>query len=107
MSKVRINPGNIGDKEKVRSVLEKAANRGIPLRIGVNAGSLPLDLRERVEQGFSTAEALAQAAEREISVFNEFGFTEYLVSMKASGIADTINANKILRLWSPAILHVG
>jgi len=107
ISKVRINPGNIGDREKVRSVLEKAANKGIPLRIGVNAGSLPPDLRERVEQGFSTAEALAHAAEREISVFNEFGFTEYLVSMKASGIADTINANKILRLRSPAILHVG
>jgi len=108
VSKVRINPGNIGDKEKVRSVLEKAANKGIPLRIGVNAGSLPLDLRERVEQGaLNTAEALAQTAEREISVFNEFGFTDYLVSMKASGIADTINANKIFRLRSPAILHVG
>jgi (E)-4-hydroxy-3-methylbut-2-enyl-diphosphate synthase len=107
ISKVRINPGNIGDKEKVRSVLEKAANKGIPLRIGVNAGSLPLDLRERVEQGFSTAEALAQAAEREISVFNEFGFTEFLVSMKASTIADTINANKIFRLRTPTILHVG
>jgi len=107
ISKVRINPGNIGGREKVRSVLEKAADRGIPLRIGVNAGSLPLDLRERVEQGFSTAEALVQAAEREISIFNEFGFTDYLVSMKASGIADTINANKIFRLRSPTILHVG
>ena len=108
ISKVRINPGNIGDKEKVRSVLEKAAKRGIPLRIGVNAGSLPLDLREKTEHGeLNTAQALAQAAEREISVFDEFGFTEYLVSMKASTIADTINANKILRLRTPTILHVG
>jgi len=108
ISKVRINPGNIGDSEKVRSVLEKAANKGIPLRIGVNAGSLPLDLREKVEQGLSTADALAQAAEREISVFEKFGFTEFLVSMKASTIADTINANKILRLRAPTILlHVG
>jgi (E)-4-hydroxy-3-methylbut-2-enyl-diphosphate synthase len=107
VSKIRINPGNIGDKDKIRAVLEKAANRGIPIRIGVNAGSLPLDLRERVEQGFSTAEALVQAAQREISLFNEFNFNDYLVSMKASTIADTINANKILRLRAPTILHVG
>ncbi|WP_461257981.1 (E)-4-hydroxy-3-methylbut-2-enyl-diphosphate synthase [Treponema sp. R80B11-R83G3] len=107
VSKLRINPGNIGDREKIRAVLEKAAKRGIPIRIGVNAGSLPLDLRERVEQGFSTCEALVQAAQREISLFEEFGFNDYLVSMKASTIADTINANKILRLRTPTILHVG
>jgi len=107
VSKIRINPGNIGNKEKIRAVLEKAAKCNIPLRIGVNAGSLPLDLRERVEQGFSTCEALVQAAQREISIFEEFGFTDYLVSMKASTIADTINANKILRLRTPTILHVG
>jgi len=107
VSKIRINPGNIGDKEKIRIVLEKAAKCGIPIRIGVNAGSLPLDLRQRVEQGFSASEALVQAAQREISLFEEFGFNDYLVSMKASTIADTINANKILRLRTPAILHVG
>jgi len=107
VSKIRINPGNIGDREKIRAVLEKASKRGIPIRIGVNAGSLPPDLRERVEQGFSTCEALVRAAQREISLFDEFGFTDYLVSMKAHTIADTINANKILRLRAPAILHVG
>jgi (E)-4-hydroxy-3-methylbut-2-enyl-diphosphate synthase len=107
VSKIRINPGNISDKDKIRAVLEKAANRGVPIRIGVNAGSLPLDLRERVEQGFSTCEALVQAAQREISLFNEFDFNDYLVSMKASTIADTINANKIFRLRAPTILHVG
>jgi len=107
VSKIRINPGNIGDREKIRAVLEKAAKCGIPIRIGVNAGSLPLDLREKVEQGVSACEALVQAAQREISLFNEFGFNDYLVSMKASTIADTINANKILRLRAPTILHVG
>jgi (E)-4-hydroxy-3-methylbut-2-enyl-diphosphate synthase len=59
------------------------------------------------EQGMSTSEALAQAAQREISVFNEFGFTSYLVSMKASTIADTINANKILSGRTDAPFHVG
>jgi (E)-4-hydroxy-3-methylbut-2-enyl-diphosphate synthase len=107
VSKIRINPGNIGDREKIRAVLEKAAHQGIPIRIGVNAGSLPLDLREKVEQGFSACEALVQAAQREISLFEDFGFNDYLVSMKASTIADTINANKILRLRAPTILHVG
>ncbi|WP_461251862.1 (E)-4-hydroxy-3-methylbut-2-enyl-diphosphate synthase, partial [Treponema sp. R8-4-B8] len=107
VSKIRINPGNIGDREKIRAVLEKAAKCGIPIRIGVNAGSLPLDIRERVEQGFSACEALVEAAQREISLFEEFGFNDYLVSMKASTIADTINANKILRLRAPTILHVG
>jgi (E)-4-hydroxy-3-methylbut-2-enyl-diphosphate synthase len=108
VSKIRINPGNIGDSEKVRAVLEKAGNRGIPLRIGVNAGSLPLDLREEVEQGtLSTSEALVQTAEREISVFQKYGFTGYVVSMKASTIADTINANRILSGRTDAPLHTG
>jgi (E)-4-hydroxy-3-methylbut-2-enyl-diphosphate synthase len=107
VSKIRINPGNIGGMEKTCAVLEKAANRNIPLRIGVNAGSLPADLREKVEQGLSASEALAQAAQREISVFQKNGFTDYLVSMKASGIADTINANKILAGRTDAPLHVG
>jgi (E)-4-hydroxy-3-methylbut-2-enyl-diphosphate synthase len=108
VSKIRINPGNIGDREKVRAVLEKAENRSIPLRIGVNAGSLPLDLREKQEQGgISACEALVQTAEREISIFREFGFTDYVVSMKASGIADTINANRILFGRIDAPLHTG
>jgi (E)-4-hydroxy-3-methylbut-2-enyl-diphosphate synthase len=107
VSKIRINPGNIGDGKKVRAVLEKAANRNIPIRIGVNAGSLPVDLREKVEKGLSTCEALVQAAEREISVFKDNGFLDYLVSMKASTIADTINANKILSGRVDAPLHLG
>jgi (E)-4-hydroxy-3-methylbut-2-enyl-diphosphate synthase len=108
VSKIRINPGNIGGEEKVRLVLEKAAKRDIPIRIGVNAGSLPLDLREKAEQGgISTCEALVQAAEREISIFKEFDFTGYVVSMKATGIADTINANRILFGRIDAPLHTG
>ncbi|MCL2764595.1 MAG: (E)-4-hydroxy-3-methylbut-2-enyl-diphosphate synthase [Treponema sp.] len=101
-AKIRINPGNIGSRDKVHLVLEKAAKGNIPIRIGVNAGSLPDDLRKG-----SVTEALVQAAEREIAVFEEFGFTNYLVSMKASTIADTINANKILSARTDAPLHVG
>jgi len=107
IAKIRINPGNIGGKDKVNAVLEKAAASNIPIRIGVNAGSLPHDLRERVEQGMDTAEALVQASLREMAFFEEFGFTPYLVSMKASGIADTIRANRILGERTDAPLHVG
>jgi (E)-4-hydroxy-3-methylbut-2-enyl-diphosphate synthase len=107
VSKIRINPGNIGSKEKTRLVLEKAAGRKVPIRIGVNAGSLPNDIRWMVEEGMSTADALAQAAKREISVFEEFGFTDFLVSMKATGIADTISANQILSRLTDAPLHIG
>ena len=107
IAKIRINPGNIGGKEKTRAVLEKAASGNIAIRIGVNAGSLPQDLRERVEEGMDTASALVQAAQREISIFEEFGFTGFLVSMKASGIADTIKANRILAQETCAPLHLG
>jgi (E)-4-hydroxy-3-methylbut-2-enyl-diphosphate synthase len=107
IAKIRINPGNIGGKDKINAVLEKAAVNNIPIRIGVNAGSLPQDIRQRVEEGLGTAEALVQSAEREIAFFKEFGFTNYLVSMKASGIADTIEANRILAQRTDAPLHLG
>jgi len=102
IAKIRINPGNIGGREKARAVLEKAAERGIPIRIGVNAGSLPQDLR-----GGETAAALAEAALRELALCDEFGFTNVVVSMKASGIADTIRANRILAAKTDAPLHIG
>jgi (E)-4-hydroxy-3-methylbut-2-enyl-diphosphate synthase len=107
ISKLRINPGNIGSKEKVLAVLEKAGENNIPIRIGVNAGSLPQDIRHRVEEGMNTAEALCLAAERELAVFKEIGFNNVLVSMKAAGIADTIEANRIFAQRTDAPLHLG
>ena len=103
IAKIRINPGNIGGKDKVKVVLEKAAAKSIPIRIGVNAGSLPADLTA----GIKPLDALVKAAEREISIFKEFGFDNYIVSMKASGIADTIEANRILSQRTDAPLHLG
>jgi (E)-4-hydroxy-3-methylbut-2-enyl-diphosphate synthase len=96
IAKIRINPGNIGGRKKVEAVLSRASEKGVPIRIGVNAGSLPLDLREKTEAGMDRALALAEAAERELAIFREFGFRDSLVSMKASSIADTIRANRIL-----------
>ena len=108
IAKIRINPGNIGSKEKVKAVLSKAANLGRPIRIGVNAGSLSQDLRKHVESGLiDGAQALVRAAERELAMFREFGFNNVCVSMKASGIADTINANRLLAERTDVPLHIG
>jgi (E)-4-hydroxy-3-methylbut-2-enyl-diphosphate synthase len=107
IAKIRINPGNIGGREKVRAVLEKAAAQGVPIRIGVNAGSLPQDLRRAVDGGLDRAAALVEAAERELAVFAEFGFDDVLVSIKTSGIADTITANRMLAERTDAPFHIG
>jgi (E)-4-hydroxy-3-methylbut-2-enyl-diphosphate synthase len=108
IAKVRINPGNIGSRDRVERVLTKAAARGIPIRIGVNAGSLPRDLAARVDAGeLSRTEALVAAAERELAIFREFDFSACLVSVKASSVADTIGANKLLAERTDAPLHIG
>jgi (E)-4-hydroxy-3-methylbut-2-enyl-diphosphate synthase len=112
IAKIRINPGNIGSREKVEKVLSKAALKKIPIRIGVNAGSLPADLRPKVDSGeLDRAPALVLAAERELAVFGEFGFEDVLVSMKASSTAETIRANRLLAgrpvKGDPPPLHIG
>jgi (E)-4-hydroxy-3-methylbut-2-enyl-diphosphate synthase len=108
IAKIRINPGNIGSREKVEKVLSASAAKGRPIRLGVNGGSLPRDLREQTDRGdLSVPEALAAAAERELEVCREFGFTNVLVSMKASSVADTIAANRLLAERTDAPLHIG
>ena len=108
IAKIRINPGNIGSKDKVEAVLSKAAACLRPIRIGVNAGSLPSDIRRRLDEGsLDSAEALVLAAERELAIFDQYRFRDVLVSMKASSVADTIKANRILSQRSDVPLHVG
>ena len=115
IAKIRINPGNIGGREKVKAVLEKAGAKNIPIRIGVNGGSLPKNLLLKLNFApcsplsapYSLAEALVEAAEMELAIFREFDFKDVLVSMKASEIADTIKANKLLAERTDVPLHVG
>ncbi|MDR3114878.1 MAG: (E)-4-hydroxy-3-methylbut-2-enyl-diphosphate synthase [Treponema sp.] len=108
IAKIRINPGNIGSREKIKQVLTKAASQGVPIRIGVNGGSLPRDLRCAVAEGrLNRADALVEAAERELEFFREFDFPQVLVSMKASSVADTIKANRLLAERSDVPLHIG
>lgn len=108
ISKIRINPGNIGPKESVRAVAKKAKERGVPIRIGVNSGSLPKDLRAQVEEGkIGRAAALAEAAAREVALLEDEGFFDIVVSMKASSVAETIAANEEFASRSGIPLHVG
>ncbi len=108
VAKIRINPGNIGSKERIRAVVAMAKERGVPIRIGVNGGSLPKDLLSLVEAGkMSRASALVEAAAREVSMFEEAGFKDTVVSMKASSVEDTIACNEQFASRFDIPLHIG
>ncbi len=102
---LRINPGNIGGKEKVREVAEAAGERGVPIRVGVNAGSLRRDILQR--HGRPTAEALVESALEEIQVLEEGGFRDIKVSVKASSVPLTVAAYRLLSAAVDYPLHVG
>jgi len=108
IAKIRINPGNIGSRAKVEAVVDKARDKGVPLRIGVNAGSLPQDLARDVDAGAKTrAAAVVEAAERELAVFDELSFADVVVSMKTSSIRETIDANRLFASRHAVPLHLG
>lgn len=105
---IRINPGNIGSRDRVEKVVNSSREKGAAIRIGVNTGSLPKDLAEGVAQGkISRAEALAETAAREAAVFEELKFDQYVVSMKASSVQETIDANEAFAKKYDIPLHVG
>ncbi len=101
--KVRINPGNIGSSRKVEEVVRAAKDCGVPVRIGVNAGSLPKDLRNTGD----TAEAMVAAAEREMEIFLRLGFEELVFSLKSSDIDTTVRSNELFAARYPYPLHLG
>ncbi len=108
VAKIRINPGNIGSRERVEAVVTKCRDKGAAIRIGVNTGSLPRDLADAVAKGTITrAAALAETAAREASVFEELDFTNYVVSMKASSVRETIESNEAFAAKYNAPLHIG
>lgn len=105
---IRINPGNIGSRQKVEKVVNACREKGAAIRIGVNTGSLPKDLAEKVEKNeISRAEALAETAAREAAVFEELNFCQYVVSMKASSVQETIDANEAFAKKYDVPLHIG
>lgn len=103
--KVRINPGNIGNDDRLYPVVETAKKYGIPMRIGVNSGSLEKPLLEKY--GGVTAEALAESALNNIKRIEDMGYDNLVVSIKASDIKLNFNAHNILNKKTDHPLHIG
>ena len=105
IDKIRINPGNIGGEENVKAVAETCKRRGIPIRIGVNAGSLEKRLLEKY--GHPCAEALVESAEGHIALLNKFDFDDICLSMKVSNVPLTIETYRLAAEKFPYPLHLG
>jgi (E)-4-hydroxy-3-methylbut-2-enyl-diphosphate synthase len=102
---LRINPGNIGGRNKVKAVVSCARDLGLPIRIGVNAGSLEKDLL-KTYQG-ATPEAMVDSALRHVAILEELGFEQIKISIKASDVARTVAAYRLLSERVDYPLHVG
>ncbi len=102
---IRLNPGNIGSQERVREVVKAARERRVPIRIGVNAGSLEKEIVER--HGWPTAEGMVESAEHHIRILEEEGYGEIKVSLKAHDIAMTVRANRLFAAKYDYPLHLG
>jgi (E)-4-hydroxy-3-methylbut-2-enyl-diphosphate synthase len=102
---LRINPGNIGARWKIGEVVAACSERGLPIRIGVNAGSLEKELLRRYRH--PTPEALVESAERHIEILEELDFTDIKVSLKASDVLKTIEAYRLFSEKYDYPLHIG
>ncbi len=103
--KLRINPGNIGSPTKVREVAQAAMARGIPLRVGVNSGSLRKDILDRF--GRPTPEALVESALEEVDLLDDLGYSDVCVSIKSSNVMDTVRAYALFAERRNNPLHIG
>jgi (E)-4-hydroxy-3-methylbut-2-enyl-diphosphate synthase len=102
---LRINPGNIGRQDRVRAVVDAARARGIPLRVGVNAGSLEKDLQKKY--GEPTADSLVESAQRHIDYLDKLDFHDFKVSVKASDVFMAVAAYRKLATLIEQPLHLG
>ena len=105
VDKVRINPGNIGSKDRVKAVVDKCKEKNIPIRIGVNGGSLEKDLLEKY--GKPTAKSMVESAKRHIDILEELDFHDYLLSLKASNLDLCIEAYEEAAKTFKCPLHLG
>ena len=105
VDKVRINPGNIGSKERTKSVVSCALERGVPIRIGVNSGSLEKELLDKY--GGVTPEALVESALKHVKILEDLNFNDIIISIKASSVPLTIAAYQLISQKVSYPLHVG
>ena len=105
VNKIRINPGNIGDEEKVKAVVEACKEKNIPIRIGVNGGSLEKDLLEKY--GKPTAEAMIESAKRHVDILEKLDFYDIAISLKASNLDLCVEAYEKASQVFNYPLHLG
>lgn len=105
VSKLRINPGNIGSTEKVKAIVEKAKANGIPIRIGVNSGSLEKDILAR--DGKPTAKGLVESALRHVKILEDLDFYDIVISIKSSNVNMMIDAYRLMSEKCDYPLHLG
>ncbi len=105
VDKIRINPGNIGSEDRVRKVVEKAKERSIPIRVGVNSGSLEKDLVEKY--GGVTAEGIVESALDKVHMIEKLGYDNLVVSIKSSDVLMCVKAHELIAKECPYPLHVG
>jgi (E)-4-hydroxy-3-methylbut-2-enyl-diphosphate synthase len=103
--KLRFNPGNIGDESRVRAVVDCAKMHHVPIRIGVNAGSIEPALRQKY--GGATTEAMIESALKHVAILEREGFTDIVLSLKASNVRDTVDAYRAVASRVNYPLHVG
>jgi (E)-4-hydroxy-3-methylbut-2-enyl-diphosphate synthase len=105
VAKVRINPGNIGSRERIREVLSAAKSRNVPIRIGVNSGSLEEDILAK--HGYPTAEALFESAMRHVAICDELNFRDVIISVKSTDVRLMIEAYRLVAQRTDLPLHLG
>jgi (E)-4-hydroxy-3-methylbut-2-enyl-diphosphate synthase len=105
VAKVRLNPGNIGSKDRIQQVLTAAKERGIPIRIGVNSGSLEEDILQKY--GYPTAEALFESAMRHVQICDEYNFKDVVISVKSTDVKLMIEAYRLVSERTDIPLHLG
>lgn len=103
--KIRINPGNIGSIDKVRKVVKAAGERGVPIRVGVNSGSLEKDILSK--RGGVDAEGLAESAIRNLRMIEDMGYDNLIISLKSSDVAMNYKAHKIIARKTDHPIHIG
>ncbi len=105
VDKIRINPGNIGSEERVKELADAASRKNVPIRIGVNSGSLEKSILAK--HGAPTAAALCESAMFHTSLLEKFGFNDIAISIKASSAMTTIEANRLLAQTCSYPIHIG
>ena len=105
IDKIRINPGNIGEMDRIKMVADACRNNNVPIRIGVNSGSLEKDLL--LKYGSPTPQALVESAKRHIELLNKFEFSEIVVSIKSSNVKTMVESYRLLANETTYPLHLG